>query len=178
MRRRAWRSLMRELARRGAGVKESGAFLCARPGSRRIRHVAYYDDLDATCLTGGISFSGTGYSRLWAMCRDRGLTVIADIHTHPGHWVEQSSIDSANPMIATVGHVAIIAPLYATTSDPTACGVHVYAGSGKWCSAYGSETAQVLRLQRIAWPAKTDITALAGALLTRLRQYVKEARDR
>jgi hypothetical protein len=91
--------------------------------------VASYDDLDPACLTGGIAFAGTGYSQLWALCRERGLTVVADIHTHPGAGVRQSRIDATNPMISHPGHVAIIVPDLGRSPDPDLAGVHVYAGA-------------------------------------------------
>ena len=79
-----------ELARRGTGERETGAFLLARAGhprdgSRRpqVVSVAYYDDLDPGCLTGGITFTADGYTALATLCRRDGLQVAADIHTHP-----------------------------------------------------------------------------------------------
>lgn len=52
-----------ELAHRGNGERESGAFLLTPPATPRARArqrviaVAYYDDLDPQCLTGGITFT-------------------------------------------------------------------------------------------------------------------------
>lgn len=130
--RRRWKTLLSELEARGGGRRESGAFLLAPLNSSRVAEVAYYDDLDATCLTGGITFSSSGFTRLWQICAEKGLTVVADIHTHPGSGVGQSRIDATNPMISTPGHVALIAPDYGRPARIDECGIYVYRGSHKW----------------------------------------------
>jgi hypothetical protein len=142
---RLFRGLMAELARRGHGGRESGAFLLStngtqthsRPrGSRPIvTKVAYYDDLDPASLTGGITFGADGYSALNAICRRGQLQVVADVHTHPRVWVGQSETDAGHPMSAVAGHVALIAPNFARGRvRPEDLGVHVLDGSGQWAS--------------------------------------------
>ncbi|HEY1588069.1 MAG TPA: hypothetical protein VGH63_20355, partial [Polyangia bacterium] len=98
-----WQELLAELAARGGGVRESGAFLLADAAGdrRRVVRLVYLDDLDPDSLQGGISFRGTAYGALWRICRRGRLTVVADVHTHPGSGVAQSTIDRRNPMIAT-----------------------------------------------------------------------------
>jgi proteasome lid subunit RPN8/RPN11 len=85
--RRRWDQLLAELARRGEYRRESGAFLLADHDGTQVRAVAYYDDLDAHCLTGGISFASSGFTELWRICETQGLKAVADVHTHPGAWV-------------------------------------------------------------------------------------------
>jgi len=143
-----WRALVGELARRGRGERESGAFLLARAdkGSRRVAACVYFDDIDPTALNGAISIRGEKFVRLWAICKKGGMRVIADVHTHPGSGVRQSAIDAANPMIATRGHVGIILPHFAQReATPKHAGVHVYAGDRTWKSAYGKEAAALLQ---------------------------------
>jgi len=132
---RLWRALLLQLQRRGNGRTESGAFLLGRSsGARRcIDQVAYYDDLDPDALrTGIVIFDGRGYGPLWTLCRETGLTVVADVHTHGGA-ARQSTLDRANPMIATAGHVAIIVPSFAQgriqLSD---LGIYEYEGAHRW----------------------------------------------
>ncbi|WP_328855386.1 hypothetical protein OHB01_12630 [Microbispora hainanensis] len=151
-----YETLLRELARRGGGVQESGAFLltpldaATQCGSRPITGITYYDDLDPACLTGGITFGAIGYSALNEHCRRHGLQVAADIHTHPGTLVRQSHLDRSNPMIALPGHVAIIAPRFAQgVIEPTDLGVHVFAGAGNWTSSYGHAVTEVVSLEPI-----------------------------
>lgn len=145
-----WDAMVRELGVRGSGVRESGAFLLGdRHGDRRtVRQVVYFDDLDATCLTGGIALDGLAYSRLWDICDETQRRVIGDVHTHPRSWVGQSSTDAANPMIAQNGHIALIIPDYAshlvTARD---IGLHRYLGDG-WENWTGAEAARRLFLRR------------------------------
>ena len=149
LRRRQWRQMIAELGRRGAGSSEAGAFLLARRGETRVRRIEYYDDLDPGCLQGNINFAGWAFSKLWDICETEGLTVVADVHTHPGNHVHQSAIDRDNPMISRVGHVALIVPdLAARPVRPREAGVHQYAGDDGWTSWFGSDAAARLSIRR------------------------------
>lgn len=134
--------LMAELRRRSEGVREAGAFMLAsrrNSDSRRVSSIAFYDDLDPDCLTGGINFSAVGYTTLGQVCRDRGEQVIADIHLHPRGWVEQSRTDSRNPMVAIAGHLATIAPNYGRdVTSPRQLGAHLKTAEG-WVSYFGDD---------------------------------------
>lgn len=146
-----WQELLGELAERGHGNRESGAFLLGDIESghpRHVRAVVYYDDLDANCLTGGISFDGAAYGRLWDLCAEKQLRVVADTHTHPGAGVEQSSVDRAHPMIARAQHVALIVPHFAQEPVSSAhVGVHEYLGDGTWTSFLGSDAARRFQIK-------------------------------
>jgi len=84
-------TLVKELARRGGGVRESGAFLLAKATPeqdepvtdawRVVTCIAYYDDLDCHSLTGGITFGADGYTALGVVCRTHRIRVVGDIHT-------------------------------------------------------------------------------------------------
>lgn len=153
--RRSWEALHHDLLARGGQRRESGAFLLAPPGSRRVTGWVAFDDLDPSCLTGGISLRGIGFSRLWDLCDTHGLSVLADIHTHPGPWVGQSPTDAANPMIAQPGHIALITPNLARTAPPAHdVGVHVYYGAGSWTTARPPAREQVLVIRRLARSAR------------------------
>jgi hypothetical protein len=140
---------MRELERRGRGVRESGAFLLAGQ-SEHPRHVIDFipfDELDPHALNGAISIRGEAFGRLWDICAQRRLRVVADVHTHPGSGVRQSIIDRRNPMIAVAGHFGIIVPRFAQgRPEPRESGVHVYQGDRTWISHYGEQAARLLRL--------------------------------
>ena len=143
VRRALWQQLVAELGRRGQGQKEAGAFLLrARGGDRRtVTRVVYLDDLDPDCLTGGISFDGLAYSKLWDICDAEELVVIGDIHSHPGRSVHQSGIDAENPMLASDGHVALIVPDLATRPiEAHEVGVHRYDGKGWTTWTHGAAT--------------------------------------
>ena len=84
---KVWQSGIAEIASRGEGRHESGAFLLGyRDGLRgRVVQFAYYDDFDPNCLDSGIVvFDGTGFGPLWQLCRETGLDVLGDLHTHGG----------------------------------------------------------------------------------------------
>lgn len=152
--RRRFAKLMRELHRRGEDRRESGAFLLAhrdaRPmgGGQVITEVVYYDDLDADCLTGGITMHAFGLSRLNQLCHERRLRVLGDIHTHPSTYIQQSRIDATHPMIALPGHLAFIAPNYAAGPvRPTDLGGHRLLPGGAWAAAYGTDVSSMLRVR-------------------------------
>jgi proteasome lid subunit RPN8/RPN11 len=139
--------LITELAARGQGRREAGAFLLADRAHRSERMptpviaVAYYDDLDPHCLNGAITFSAAGYTALNALCRRESLRVVGDIHTHPYRYVRQSHIDARHPMVAVDGHIALIAPHYAVgVTDVAQLGAHI-RDRGHWMSFYGKQAA-------------------------------------
>jgi len=150
-----WQQVLDELRIRGDGRRESGAFLLGASldgWPRQVTDAVYYDDLDPESLTGAIAFSGSAYGRLWDECAARGLKVVADVHTHPGEGVMQSSIDRAHPMLAQAGHIALIVPGFAASVvDASAVGVHEYHGDGRWSSHLGRDAARRLQIRRDRW---------------------------
>lgn len=150
MRRADWEGMIRELARRGMGTRESGAFLLGnRDGDgRTVSRVVYLDDLDPNCLRGGIKFDGLAYSKLWDICDAERRRVIGDVHTHPGRSVHQSKMDAQNPMIAQTHHVALIVPDFgAHPVGPRDTGVHRYDGDS-WETWTGKAAARRLYIRR------------------------------
>jgi len=132
-----WFRLIRTLRHRGHNRRESGAFLLARPGERRVRDFIPYDDLDPHALDKGyIYFEGSGFVPLWKLCAERKLCVIADVHTHPGRGTRLSDSDWDNPMISKGGHIALIVPSYAqgNSFNIDGVGAHLYLGNSRWHS--------------------------------------------
>lgn len=75
----------------------------------------FYDDLDPHALDSGIvDLDGCAFGALWSLCRTTGLSVVADVHTHPRH-AFFSGTDRDNPMVAEPGHLALVLPDYAQT---------------------------------------------------------------
>jgi hypothetical protein len=131
-----WRRLLAKLRERGRGVRESGAFLLGgkdAAGCRRIVDFALYDDVDPHALDPGIvHLDGRHFGKLWDLCRARSLTVVADVHTHPGG-SGQSDSDRAHPIIARAGHLALIVPNFAAPPVTRhALGIYRYGGGGRW----------------------------------------------
>jgi proteasome lid subunit RPN8/RPN11 len=132
-----WGRIIRDLRRRGGGVRESGAFLLGRFDEDPAQVTSYlcYDDVDpAAYQRGAIVFHASGCAALWQHCRERNLQLLIDVHTHPGDNVRQSDIDKRHPMMPVVSHTAMIVPRYAQTTSWSlkAVGVYEYLGSFKW----------------------------------------------
>lgn len=131
-----WRRLLVGLRQRGRGCsRESGAFLLGsrREGRARIVDFVLYDDLDPRCLdTGIVRFDGHNFGKLWDICKSRGLTVVADVHVHPGG-SKQSDSDRNHPMISQAGHLALILPRFAAPPLHRAeIGIYRYQGGKRW----------------------------------------------
>jgi hypothetical protein len=132
-----WRRLTARLRERGRREgRESGAFLLGytdTSGAARILDFVLYDDLDPHSLdTGIVRFDGKYFGRLWAICRERGLTIVADVHVHPGD-SGQSSSDRTYPMVSQAGHIALILPHFARKPIPhDEIGIYRYLGGGAW----------------------------------------------
>jgi hypothetical protein len=135
--RATWRAGVAELARRTRGGRqESGAYLLgidARGGGQRIVEFVFYDDIDPRALESGIvTIRQTALPRLWALCRERGYGVVADVHVHPGGY-GQSGSDRANPVMPRAGHVAMILPDFAQGQpEPGSIGIYEFLGAGRW----------------------------------------------
>lgn len=131
-----WQRLCQKLRERGRNQsRESGAFLLGRRQDERARIVDFvlYDDLDPNCLdTGIVHFDGRYFGDLWAICKERRLTVVADVHVHPGS-AHQSGSDQSYPMIARTGHIALILPWFAAPPQPVQdIGIYKYMGGKRW----------------------------------------------
>lgn len=144
-----WWRLVPELRKRGEGRRESGAFLLGtqRGVVGKVKQFVCYDELDPHAYQGGgIQFHNNGYSALWELCRKTSLEVLCDVHTHPGSDVRQSPIDEQHPMIAVVGHTAMIVPLYAHASRLSLreVGIYEYLGGHSWRThEFGSPSCRV-----------------------------------
>lgn len=130
-----WRRLLSALADRGRYSRESGAFLLGYRRDSRVRIVDFvlYDDLDPRCLdTGIVRFDGRHFSALWTLCKERGLSVVADVHTHMASEA-QSDSDRAHPMISTADHIAFVLPRFGARPLPVSgVGMYRYLGAKKW----------------------------------------------
>lgn len=130
-----WFNLMRGLKKRGNNERESGAFLLARINTIKIIKVLYYDELDPNSLDlGYINFTSKGFLKLWDYLFKYGYQVIADVHTHPGNWTNQSTTDIENPMIDSVNHIALIVPNYSKQvfTGLKGVGVFKFLGNNNW----------------------------------------------
>lgn len=128
-----WIQLVTGLRNRTKGIKESGAFLLIRPNSERINKVVFYDQFDKSVSDSGI-IQFKGGRKLYLYLAENNLEVFADIHTHPTNDTAQSNSDKNNPMIRIKGHIAIIAPNYASRLFlmPKDCSLYEYDTGFNW----------------------------------------------
>lgn len=145
-----WRRLKVKLRERGCHCsRESGAFLLGHRegGSAHIVDFVLYDELDPHALDSGIvRFDGRYFSNLWAICKSRGLAVVADIHVHPGG-AGQSDSDRKHPMISKPGHIALILPHFATGTQPRRnIGIYRYLGGKQWETVQPSSRRQFFHI--------------------------------
>lgn len=133
-----WNRVMAGLRARGLDrSRESGAFLLGdRHGdTARISDFVLYDDLDPHCLdTGIVRFDGHYFGELWELCKQRGLSVVADVHVHPDG-EQQSDSDRAHPMVSSAGHIALIVPRFAVPPVRRRdLGIYWYEGGKRWAA--------------------------------------------
>ena len=131
-----WQRLVTRLSERGRrATRESGAFLLGTRANGRAHIVDFvlYDDLDPHALdTGIVRFDGRYFGELWNICKRRGLSVVADVHVHPGGSY-QSASDRNHPMISRAGHIALILPDFAKRPVRIeAIGIYRYLGAKNW----------------------------------------------
>ncbi len=133
-----WLQCLYELKQRGQGTRESGAFLLGRIQNqiRMVERFVPYDDLDPEALDRGyIHFRGEGFPKLWELCRNHQMMVVADVHTHPGP-AFFSHTDRENPMIPQLGHLAVVIPNFASEEfipqSFAEYGIFEYQGNLNW----------------------------------------------
>jgi proteasome lid subunit RPN8/RPN11 len=144
-----WQHLLDGLRARGEGVHEAGAFLLGTEsnGKRRVRSVVFYDELDPRAYDSGVCvLHGDAFAKLWGLCREKGLSVVGDIHTHPGS-AHQSGADRTNPMIARPGHIALIVARFAKAPvHMAALGLYQYLGGHRWNDFSGAKAERHFRI--------------------------------
>lgn len=146
-----WSGLIGHLHAQGAGVRESGAFLLGQAAEtgRTVTGFIPYEELQADALQEDyVTLSAASFSKLWSVCREHSLTVVADVHTHR-FGPQQSRSDKANPMLALAGHVALIVPRFAQGNVQLEdLGVHLYRGSHQWTSQFGPSVRHLINVTR------------------------------
>lgn len=147
-----WRYLLKELRNRSEDAHEAGAFMLGteKDGKRVVHDLVFYDELDTSAYASGVCIlHGDAFSKLWALCREKGLTVVADAHLHPGG-AFQSESDRTNPMVARPGHIAVIVPHFARPPvRMSQLGIFQYLGAHRWRNFSGVTAKRHFRIE--AW---------------------------
>ena len=144
-----WAELMAHLREQGAGVRESGAFLlgCKTDAGRMVKRFMPYEQLQPDAFSNDyVSLKADSFAKLWEVCRATGMTVVADVHTHP-FGPGQSRSDRTPPTVALTDHIALSVPRFAKgTPRPRALALYVYQGNHQWASYSGSDVGRLLRV--------------------------------
>jgi hypothetical protein len=79
--------------------------------------------------------------------RAQGQRALAQIHTHPGAWVDHSSTDDDHTIASNEGFISIVWPRFAAVplTDLTEAGVHRLRG-GKWARLSREEVHELFRV--------------------------------
>jgi hypothetical protein len=145
-----WTATWEGLRRRGGGAREAA---CVWAGTREgnvetgegnvetARSIIFLDDLPGT-----VGFrlrhrtSREAVAALLLRTRELGMVIVADLHTHPGAWVDLSPVDQEHPIEYRVGLLALVLPAFASgPAELSRAGVHVYAGNGGWQTLRGED---------------------------------------
>jgi proteasome lid subunit RPN8/RPN11 len=144
-----WKQLISDLARTGRGIKESGAFLLGSMAPNRTvtEYLLYSDIAPDSQHVNYVLLRGRHMAKVWDICEQKGLRVVADIHTHPGVPI-QSTSDRENPIVSIKGHIALIVPNFAQgVVLPSSLGFHEFQGQGVWHSWFRAQAAGLLRIK-------------------------------
>jgi proteasome lid subunit RPN8/RPN11 len=126
-----WIRLHAQLREYGKNIRESGAFLLGYTENRKVIDFVCYHELDPDSSNfGAILFRSENYVKLWSICKQKNLNVIADLHTHPGKNTNQSEYDRKHPMLLQRNHIAIIIPNFAKKKIPLLKGIGIYEYRG------------------------------------------------
>lgn len=119
---------------RSAGWRESGAIWVGhiKGAVSIVTEVRFYHNL---CNDKGRAFSlqltEEAKFALYQDLAERGLKLVGMIHTHPGAWVDLSSVDKANQLCSRIGFWSLVVPHYARHSwNIKTIGVHIRIDSG------------------------------------------------
>lgn len=148
--RELWVQTWTGLQKRGGGVRESA---CVWGGIRSTaqdtaQSVVFLDDLPG--VNAGARYhqlSRKTVEALFKILMTNHHMIVADIHTHPGRWVDLSPTDAEHPVEFRRGLPAMIIPNFAM-NPPTldGLGLHEYMGEGDWRRLSPAETTNVMRI--------------------------------
>lgn len=131
-----WVSTWEGLQCRSAGQVESACvWLGPRSNTTQVAlEAVFLDDLPGT-IGRRLQHrtSRQAVAMLLEVARQKQLSIVADLHTHPSDWVDLSDVDQEHPIEYRVGLIALVLPSFAIGApDLARTGVHEYLGNGKW----------------------------------------------
>ena len=146
-----WRQTWEGLSERSRGQIES---LCIWAGRRthessEVTEVIFLDGIggvEGFALFHRITREAVG--EIFAILKDKGLQIIADVHTHPEEWVGLSRTDREHPLEYRIGFVSIVLPHFGRAEhNKSGIGMHRYKGNHQWHELSLSEKSESLKLE-------------------------------
>jgi len=145
-----WVETWSGLRTRGAGKHEAACIWSGKrsPGGDIVHSVTFLDDLPG--VHAGERYhqlSRVTINALFELLRARHEMIVADIHTHPGDWVDLSPTDAEHPIEFRRGLPAMIIPNFAKFAPALdGLGLHEYLGDGAWRRLDSEELGQTLKI--------------------------------
>ena len=87
---------------------------------------------DHTASVLGYAVDGAWLTRFSFDLADRGVTAVAQVHTHPGMSVDHSETDDEFVLVPSAGFLSIVVPDFARDFTSSRWGIHVLEPSGRW----------------------------------------------
>ena len=146
-----WKLTWEGLCQRSDGRIES---LCIWAGQRSpdvsvVTEVIFLDGIEGV---EGFEFfhriTREATAHIFSILKDKGLQIIADVHTHPDEWVGLSETDREHPLEYRVGFISIVLPHFGRSEPRTAdIGMHRYEGNHQWHELNEVEKSNALELE-------------------------------
>lgn len=141
-----WNETINGLRMRGNGERETACVWAGHRGEseHKVLEVVFLDDLAGVIsreLNHRVTMSAIDI--LFKYLKDKKLSIVADLHTHPHDWVGLSWVDKEHPLEYRMGFLMIVLPNYACGDvSLDNIGVHEYEGDAKWRELLPSKVKQ------------------------------------
>jgi proteasome lid subunit RPN8/RPN11 len=88
----------------------------------------------------GYEVDGAWVTNFFLELARRSERVVAQVHSHPGDWVEMSEVDDAYVLLPSPGFLSIVVPRFGRVTDTTGWGIWTLSAEGAWVDANGEVT--------------------------------------
>jgi hypothetical protein len=85
----------------------------------------------------GYEVDGPWVTNFFLALAGREERVVAQVHSHPGDWVEMSDVDDAHVLLPSRGFVSIIVPCFGLLRGTSRWGIWALSADGSWVDAHG-----------------------------------------
>jgi len=116
----------------GAGSRECLLYWTAGDDRGDVARVVHpiHDSTWSSC-----EVDGAWATRFFLDLPDRAERTVAQVHTHPGPFVEHSATDDAHVLVPSTGFVSIVVPYFGLRDDHDGWGIWQLGSDGSWAAA-------------------------------------------